>query len=245
MGEVLPALEALAGPDWLVHAPALTAGDTPVRLSALHRTLAEEVSKAVRDQQRPVSIAGDCCAAIGVLAGLQRAGIDPSLIWFDAHGDFNTWQTSPSGFLGGMPLAMMVGRGDQALPQAVGLRALPDERVILTDARALDPGEREFLAASGVVHIDACEALLGYPLPEGPMYVHFDTDVVRMPESPAHNYPAPGGPSAAIVDAVFERLARSGRVVAVSVACWNPELDTDHTSATVSMALLRTLVGDV
>lgn len=55
--------------------------------------------------------AGDCLAPIGVLAGLQRRGIDPILYWFDAHGDFNTWETIESKFLGGMPLAMITGRG--------------------------------------------------------------------------------------------------------------------------------------
>lgn len=62
--------------------------------------------------------------------GLQRAGIDPNLIWFDAHGDFNTWETTSSGFPGGMPLAMIVGKGEQTMPEAVGLRDLPEGQVI-------------------------------------------------------------------------------------------------------------------
>ena len=77
----------------------------------------------------------------------------------------------------------------------------------------------------------------------GPIYVHFDTDVVALHESPAHNYPAPGGPSASVMQAVFHRLAQSGQVVAVSLSAWNPELDQDKRSADVSVALLRTLVG--
>ena len=121
--------------------PPLPDGDTTTRMSAVHETIAGFVVDTLATGQRPVSIAGDCCSAIGMLTGLQRAGIDPTLVWFDAHGDFNTMETTLSGFLGGMPLAMLVGRGDLALPEAVGLAPLPESRVILTDGRDLDPPE--------------------------------------------------------------------------------------------------------
>jgi arginase len=243
MGDALPALNHLAKADWEINAPLSPEEDKQSRMSAIHQALADGVGRTVREKLRPVSIAGDCCTAIGVLAGLQRAGIDPMLVWFDAHGDFNTWETSPSGFIGGMPLAMMVGRGDQTMPQAVGLRALPEERVLLTDARDLDPAERELLAASKLVHLPDAEALLSYPLPSGPLYVHFDTDIVVLKESPAHNFPAQGGPSSTVIRSVFERLAQSGQVVAVSLSAWNPDLDRDHKSENVSLSLLQTLVS--
>jgi arginase len=82
-----------------------------------------------------VSIAGDCCTSLGVAAGLLAAGIDPTLIWFDAHGDFNTWETTPSGFLGGMPLAMLAGRGEQTIVHGVGLKNLEESNIYLADAR--------------------------------------------------------------------------------------------------------------
>ena len=192
-----------------------------------------------------MSIAGDCCAAIGVLAGLQRAGVEPTLIWFDAHGDFNTWETTPSGFLGGMPLAMLVGRGDGTMPAAVGLKPLPEASVFLTDARDLDPAEREALLDSEVVHLPDVEDLMAYPLPGGPLYVHFDVDVVTPEEAPTQNYPAPGGPSSSTLDAVFRRLAGSRRLMAVSVSSWNPKLDEDGGSQKVCISLLETLIrGD-
>src|SRR5512136_997268 len=98
-------------------------------MSVLHQPLAEFTAQTVLHGDRPVSLAGDCCTPLGVLAGLQQAGLVPVLLWLDAHGDFNTWETTPSGFLGGMPLAMLVGRGDQTMAQAVGLRPLPESRV--------------------------------------------------------------------------------------------------------------------
>ena len=83
-------------------------------MSILHKEIAKHVSAALTGGSLPVSIAGDCCTAIGVMAGLQKARIQPLFIWFDAHGDFNTWETTPSGFLGGMPLAMIAGMGEQS-----------------------------------------------------------------------------------------------------------------------------------
>ena len=245
LDDALPELEPLAKPHWFMNGPLPPTSGNQSRMNAVHSRVADFVSRAVSENRRPISIAGDCCAAMGVLAGLQRAGIDPHLIWFDAHGDFNTGETSPSGFVGGMPLAMIVGRGEQTMVRSLGLRTLPEERVILCDARDLDPGEREAVAASGVTHISKPEALLDHSLPEGPLYVHFDTDVVCSDESPAHNYPAPGGPSSAILRAVFAKLAESGRVIAVSLAAWNPALDKDGRSETISMSLLQTLTGAV
>jgi arginase len=243
LDEALPGLESLAKSDWIINNLTLSDGKKQGRISAIHKPLADFVSEAIYADVRPVSIAGDCCTAIGVLAGLQYAGINPSLIWFDAHGDFNTWETTPSGFLGGMPLAMIVGRGDQSMPEAVNLNALPENKVILTDARDLDPGERKLVNKSALVHLTNVDALLKHPLPAGPIYVHFDTDVVSLRESPAHNYPAQGGPSSSVMQSVFSRLAQSEQVIAVSVSSWNPKLDKDKKSENISMSLLQTLVG--
>ena len=118
LDEPLPELEILAAPDWIINKPLLPDGEKQQRLSALHKPLADFTQQIVLNGKQPVSIAGDCCTTLGMLAGLQRAGRDPTLIWFDAHGDFNTWETTPSGFLGGMPLAMLVGRGEQTMLKA-------------------------------------------------------------------------------------------------------------------------------
>jgi arginase len=200
------------------------------------------VAQSVVANNRPVSIAGDCCASIGVLAGLQRVGLNPTLIWFDAHGDFNTWETTPSGFLGGMPLAMLAGLGDQTLVEGVGLNPLPEAQIILTDGRDLDPGERELLNQSQVVHLSSVESLMEAPLPDSPLYVHFDTDVINPAEAPAMNYRTPGGPSVAVLRKVFRQLAATGRIRAVSMSTWNPELDHDGRSRQASMDLLNELL---
>jgi len=235
---------ATANEDWQINQPRLTGGDTQSRISSLHLPLSEFVSRTLLNGNRPVSISGDCCSSIGVLAGLQKGGVDASLIWFDAHGDFNTPETTPSGFLGGMPLAMLVGRGDQTMPAAVGLHPLAEDRVILTDGRDLDPGERVLVEQSRITHITHTEHLRDRALPDGPLYVHFDTDILDADEAPAQNYPVKGGPSTSLLRCVFQRLAATGRVVAISLSSWNPELDSDGKSRRASMAVFDALVGN-
>ena len=65
-------------------------------MATLHRPIRDFAQTAARDGNRIVSIAGDCCAAVPVMAGLQAAGGNPTFVWIDAHGDFNTPETSPS-----------------------------------------------------------------------------------------------------------------------------------------------------
>lgn len=242
LDQSLPGLELLVQSDWVINKPRLPDGAPQIRMSALYEQLAELVLSSIREEELPVSVAGDCCTSIGVLAGLQRAGIDPTLIWFDAHGDFNTWETTPSGFLGGMPLAMLVGRGDQTIMQQVGVKPLLEANVILSDGRDLDPGEREALADSNVVHLQETADLLDYGLPTGQIWVHFDTDVIDAGEAPAMNYPVGNGPSEVELRRIFSFLAGTGKICAVSMSTWNPELDQYGHSRVVSMGLLSDLI---
>jgi arginase len=206
--------------------PPLPGADPLHRMGALYRRLADRVA----DVAQPVVFAGDCVSIIGVLAGLERRAVYPALVFFDAHGDFNTWETTPSGFIGGMPLAMVTGRGEQTIVEATGLTPLADERVVLVGARDLDPGEAVAVDESGIAVSSVDEVMAAIPT-DGPLYVHLDADVVDPVEMPAMNYPAPGGPSVAAVQAALGALEATGRVVAFSVSCWNPELPGAETAA--------------
>ncbi len=86
--------------------------------------------------------------------------------------------------------------------------------------------------------------LLTHPLPEGPLYVHFDTDILDSVDAPAMNYPEPNGPSMAVMQQLFERLAESDQVVAISVSAWNPVLDKDGRTKTAVLSLLNTLLQE-
>lgn len=239
LGAHVPGFEPLAAPAWERNTPLLPSGDTQKRMVTLFRLLAEKVATVVRVGERPISFAGDCCSAIAVLAGLQRAGVHPTLLWLDAHGDFNTWETSPSGFLGGMPLAMLTGRGEQTIVEGLGLQTIDDSKVVLSDARDLDPKEKKALKASRVKHVPRFEDMLQNSLPGGPLYLHVDVDVIDAREAPGMEYPVPGGPSAQLVEAFLKRVDSTGRLAALSVSAWNPERDEDGTTQRRVMNVLQ------
>jgi arginase len=217
IGEPMPGF-AVPHPHRVV-SPELPDGSPQERMAVLYAALAD----AVATDPLPAVYAGDCLAAIGVVAGLQRAGIDPTLVWFDAHGDFHTWDTTGSGFLGGMPLAMLVGRGETTVMDGAGARPLTEDRAWLVGARDLDRGEDEAVAGSAMTVVTVEEAADLDP-PPGPIHVHLDVDVVDPVEMPAVNYPAPGGPGIEATLRALRRLAASGRVAAFSVSSWNPAL---------------------
>ena len=218
--------------------PPLPDGSPQQRMAVLYRHLADRVAA----ETSPVVFAGDCVAAIGVLAGLQRAGIDPTLVWFDAHGDFHTWQTTQSGFLGGMPLAMIVGRGEQTIVDGAALAPLDERRVVLVGARDLDPGEDEAVAASAMTVLSMADVIRLDP-PPGALHVHVDLDVVDPREMPAHNYPAPGGPSLREMQGALAHLAATGRVAAVSFSTWNPALPGADRAAAAAGELTSAILG--
>ena len=243
LDQPLDELNELAGPDWVVNEQQLPDSDKQSRMSVLHKEIARHVTTAITDGLLPVSIAGDCCTAVGVMAGVQRAGIEPLFIWFDAHGDFNTWDTTPSGFLGGMPLAMIAGLGEQTMPNAVGLQPVEHEDIILTDGRDLDPEEGVLISGSKVLHMRNPMDLLEYDFGARPIYVHFDTDILNPLDAPAMSYVAEGGPRADELRKVFQHIAKTGQVKAISVSTWNPKLDEDGRSKEIIMDLLRKLIS--
>ena len=200
-------------------APELPAGHPTERMAILY----ERLAALVAEKPSPVVYAGDCLSIMGVAGGLQRRGIEPTIVFFDAHGDFHTWETTPSDFLGGMPLAMLTGRGEQTIVDGVGMTPIEDDRVWLIDGRDLDPGEDQAVAESGVHHV-AVDQIAADP-PQGDIYLHIDVDVVDPADMPGVNYAAPGGPSAEAVVGAVEALHKTGRVVALSFSSWNPALE--------------------
>lgn len=238
-------MDRLAMPGWIVNTPPLEGDGTTARMGAVHRPLADLVERAVRGGHRPISIGGDCCQTLAVMAGLRRAGVDPALVWLDAHGDFNTWDTSPSGFIGGMPLAMHVGRGDLTLLQQLALSPMSETDVVLSDARDLDPDERVSLEGSAVAHVGRIEDLLARIPDTRPIYVHFDVDIVDAGEAPAMLYPVSGGPTVATMTDVARRIRATDRLAAVSVTVWALDRDHDRRTERACLSVLDALVADV
>jgi len=213
---------------------------SPEWLKRVHVPVAEFAARAVRDGDLPVSIAGDCVASLPVMAGVQAAGLAPVLVWLDAHGDFNTMRTSPSGFLGGMGLAMMVGRGDLTIARNALLSPLAEEDVWLVGARDFDPLEAVALASSHLQRItisDFAALCLSRPV-----HLHIDNDVIDAAWVPANNYPVGDGPSLSEAQAACARFAANNAICAISFSGWNGTLDRDGRTAAACKALLGGLV---
>lgn len=212
-------------------------------VNAVNAALAQTI--ADHSDYFPVVLASDCVSSLGMVKGLAQRHANVGLVWFDAHGDFNTPETSPSGFLGGMPLAALVGRGNQHLMTGINLNPIPENHVRFTDGRDLDPEEGKNLRASDITLYENVSDLLDASLPAHPVYVHLDVDIVDPQYMPALGYPAAGGPSPETVSIVLERLAAEASVVGLLVSLWNADKGDSDTcrDSTLQMmnALLRAL----
>jgi arginase len=150
-----------------------------------------QVDDALAAGDTPVLLAADCSVSATTLPAALRNHPEARILWLDAHGDYNTPDTSGSGYLGGMCLAAATGEWDAGLGETV-----PAERVVLAGIRDLDPGERELLerSAATVIGASTVETLVAAKnaLDGAPIFVHLDLDVIDPEHFPAA-VPAPGG----------------------------------------------------
>jgi arginase len=226
LDEFLPDLDFPLSPAAVVTAD-LPAGAVWERLGVLYSAVARQVSAAAAAGACPVVLSGDCTTALGTVAGLQHAGLAAGIVWLDAHGDVQTLETTASGYLGGLPLRLLTGYRPELIAGRLGLRPVPEQRVLLTGARDLDPPEVAYLATAQIRRSEVTSLAAG-DLPDGPLYVHVDLDVIDSAEVPGLRYPAPGGPAAAQVASALRMLIGTGQVAAVGLACtWHP----GHTAA--------------
>ncbi|WFE48322.1 arginase family protein [Verrucosispora sp. WMMD1129] len=193
-------------------------GDAWQRMAGVCSATAAAVSPVVAAGGIPVVLSGDCMVAGGTVAGVQQAGVNPAVVWFDAHGDVHTLQTSTSGYLGGLSLRLLNGAHSDRYADVIGLRSVPAERTVLVDARDLDPAEVEYLAVSATRRIPVSEVSAD-TVPSGPLVLHIDVDVIDSGEVPGLRFPVPNGPPADAVVAACGRLFATDRVVAFDVAC--------------------------
>jgi arginase len=163
---------------------------------------AAEVSAALDQGELPLLTASDCTICIATLPTVARRVPGLQIVWFDAHGDFNNPDSSPSGFLGGMCLAAACGRWDAGWPDAIDPR-----QVSFVGVRDLDPEEELEVERAGV----------GRGVPKsGPVYVHLDVDVLDPSVMPAQ-FPVPGGMDPAAVREILAGLVEQGRLVGIEV----------------------------
>jgi arginase len=221
LDEYLPDLDLPAAVEVTVAAP-LTAATTWSRLTQLYGSVAGTVADIAGRGGRPAVYSGDCATAMGTVAGLQRAGIDPAIVWFDAHGDVQTMETTASGYLGGMPLRVLTGYRRDLIAGPLGLRPVLERDILLVDARDLDPPELVYLESAAIRRCDVHQVAAEL-IPRRPIYLHLDLDVLDPGDAPGLRFPAPGGPALPDLVRALREVIDTGRVVALGVACtWHP-----------------------
>jgi arginase len=210
-GDAVPALvQAFAADDAVV----VSKGPLAPMLAAIAEMTATRI--AATDEPALV-VAADRLAALGTLAGLQRRGLTPSVLWLGAHAAFATASTTRDGYLGSLALAMLTGRGGAALRDPLGLRPIADEQCALVGVRALEGPERDALAATTIRRIDLA-ALDIAELPPPPWYVHLDADLLDPSEARSLRYPVPNGPTRPQVADALRTLSARGTIVALGLA---------------------------
>lgn len=221
LDEYLPDLDLPLEPDGVVTAH-FPPGGTWERLAVLYDAVARAVAADAGFGGCPVVMSGDCNTSAGIMAGLQRAGVDPAIVWFDAHGDVQTLETTTSGYLGGLALRLLTGYRPELIAARLGLRPVPEDRIVLVGARDLDPPEVTYLAGAAIRRREVA-ALAAAGLPDGPLYVHVDLDVIDGAGLPGLRFPAPGGPDAAQLADALRVLLATGQVAAFGLSCsWHP-----------------------
>jgi arginase len=185
-----------------------------------------QVDDALAAGRVPVIAAADCSISVTTLPSALRHRPEARVLWLDAHGDYNTPDTTGSGYLGGMCLAGACGEWDAGLGETIGA-----ERVVLAGVRDLDAGERELLERSEatVIGASAVETLVAVKnaLDGGPAFIHLDLDVLDPEEFPAA-VPAPGGLSSDKLYDLMEAVAEDSELVGLEITAFEAPDDDDE-----------------
>ena len=241
-----------------------TAEASDSKLKNLHEvlktntSLAEKVEVVMEKGNFPLVLGGDHSIAIGTLAGLATKYKNLGVIWYDAHADLNTHETSPSGNIHGMPLAVSIGLGYEKLVNLhkPGQKIKP-ENIVIIGARSVDPGERVLIKEQGIkvytMHeIDkfgmttVMQNTLDYLKSKEVDGIHLslDLDALDPLYAPGVGTPVPGGITYRESHLAMEILEESGLITSAEVVEVNPILDERNKTADVAVGLMGSLFGE-
>src|SRR5687767_4185754 len=216
----------------------------------IQQWLATHVSSAREESAFPLVLAGNCITAAGTIGGLQaRSRRVPGVCWLDAHADFNTPETTDSGFLDGMALATLTGRCWRQLTRKIpGFRPIPESQVLLFGARNLDAGERRLLDESEVhwikppYHGEGPSATLRTLRQRfGEVYLHIDLDVIDAAEGRANSYASAGGISRARLLDLVREISTTFHVGAAAITAYDPSCDPENRIPGIAKDVVRAL----
>lgn len=219
--------------------------------------LAEKIEGVIKSGSFPLILGGDHSIAIGTLTGVAKHYKKLGVIWYDAHGDLNTAETSPTGNIHGMPLAASLGFGHPRITELGGYNPkIAPENVVIIGARALDDGEKELIKEKRIkvytMHeIDrlgmakVMEESISYlkGKTDG-VHLSLDLDALDPNDAPGVGTPVIGGISYRESHLAMEMLAESGIITSAEFVEVNPILDERNKTATLAVALMGSLFGE-
>jgi arginase len=253
----------LACSDWgnveTVIAEATDVGDMRARflqpIKEACERVARRVAYALQAEETPLVLGGDHSVALGTLGGMASVRGPGAVLWFDAHGDLNTPETSPSGNVHGMPLAAALGQAGPGFESdAWPLPAVEPSRVALIGVRSLDDGERSLLRELGAAvytmsdldrrGVDECVAEAIEHVDRAPfVHVSLDMDVVDPEVAPGVGTPVRGGLSYRESHLAMELVAESGLLDSLEIVEVNPILDRENETAELAVELAASAFG--
>jgi arginase len=221
----------------------------------LNRLLAERVRDAVKSSGFPLVLSGNCNSCLGTLAGLGSEEI--GIIWFDAHGDFNTPEITPSGFFDGMALAVATGRCWKTLTATIpGFHPAASERVIHIGGRHFDIEEKELLQESGAAVLEAqlvrskgiaeslSHALERLQKQVRHIYLHLDIDVLDPREARGNEFAPPNGLSVTQVREAIRLIRKDFTIRAFAITAYDPRSDEGNRALHAGIELTRAVLKD-
>lgn len=214
----------------------------------LNAFLSKVVSQSIMDGSFPIVLAGNCITAGGTLSGLQSQ--QTGVLWLDAHGDFNTPETTQSGYLDGMALSVVCGNCWGKLASTDPLyKPVPEKNIFLVGTRDLDPAESTALEKSQV-KITTSEQLRksDCKIPElgdsssRDLYIHLDADVIDASVGHSNRFASTGGLFPNEIENLFSWVAGDYRIRALAITAYNPDFDRNKT---IGRALTDILLATV
>ena len=215
------------------------------------RAVSDTVRGAVAEHRLPILLAGGCLTSLGSLSAIGTEAT--ALVWLDAHGDFNTPETTPSGFIDGMAIAAITGRCWRTLTASVpGFAALPEENVVLIGSRDLDAEECAALENSRITRLSSqslrkhgIENALREVLTNLPerAYVHLDLDVLDRSEARANEYSCPGGLTATELLEIIRFIGHNRAIVGASITAYDPSVDQDSKALDAAVAAVKAVLA--
>jgi len=221
----------------------------------LNRLLADEVRQTIEKEFFPVVLSGNCNSCLGTIAGAGPENL--GVVWFDAHGEFNTPETTLSGFLDGMPIAMATGRCWKSVAGTIpGFAPVAEKNLVLVGARDLDAEEQRQLEQSEInlvrtVNGEEKEILRGIEAAliqlqsrVTGLYLHIDMDAFEIGGGAANHYGATGGMSPEFMIAALALVKDHIPIRACAVASYDPALDSDARFVAAGLESIRQIVSE-